>query len=58
MKYWFVFVSIVCDKCSSMMFKMKALRSVREILNQSSNRCTGCGAPLSSSDFVIKTTRT
>jgi len=53
-----MFVNIVCDKCSSVMFKMKTLKSVREILNQSSNRCTGCGVPLSSIDFVIKTTRT
>ena len=52
-----MFVSIVCDKCSSIVYKMKVLRSVKEILSQSSNRCTGCGAPLSLGEFQIKATK-
>jgi hypothetical protein len=51
-------VSVVCDKCSSIVYKMKALRSVKEILSQSSNRCTSCGAPLSLGEFLIRATKT
>jgi len=53
-----MFVSVVCDKCSSIVYKMKALRSVKEILSQSSNRCISCGAPLSLGEFQIRATKT
>jgi hypothetical protein len=36
---------------------MKALRSVKEILGQSSNRYTNCGAPLSLGEFLIRATK-
>jgi hypothetical protein len=53
-----MFVSVVCDKCSSLVYKMKALRSVKEVLSQSSNRCMNCGAPLSLGEFLIRATKT
>jgi hypothetical protein len=53
-----MFVSVVCDKCSSLVYKMKALRSVKEVLSQSSNRCMKCGASLSLGEFLIRATKT
>jgi DNA-directed RNA polymerase subunit RPC12/RpoP len=52
-----MFATIVCDRCSAMMHKIKTLRSVREVLNQSGNRCTYCGTLLNPADFMVKATR-
>ena len=52
-----MFVTVVCDKCGSVIYKMKVLRSVKEILNQSSNKCTSCGALLNSADLAVKATK-
>jgi hypothetical protein len=53
-----MFVTIVCDRCSSMMHKIKALRSVRDVLNQSGNRCRCCGTLLNPVDFIVNATKT
>ena len=52
-----MFVNIVCDKCNAVIRKVNVLRSVREILNQSNNRCTYCGALLNPAAFAIKATK-
>jgi hypothetical protein len=52
-----MFVNVVCDKCGSVIYKMKVLRPIKEILNQSSNRCTGCGALLNPADLAVKATK-
>ena len=52
-----MFVNVVCDKCDSVIYKMKVLRPVKAILNQSSNRCTGCGTLLNPADLAVKATK-
>ncbi len=37
-----MFVNVVCDRCSSIIHKMKVLRSVKEISNQLNNLCPCC----------------
>ncbi|MGI0049329.1 MAG: hypothetical protein ACREAW_07290 [Nitrososphaera sp.] len=52
-----MFVNIVCDRCDAVIRKVNVLRSVREVLNQSNNRCTCCGALLNPAAFVVKATK-
>lgn len=52
-----MFVNVVCDRCSSIIHKMKVLRSVKEISNQLNNLCPCCGALLNPKDFVVKATK-
>ena len=46
-------VDIVCNKCGSVIYTMRMLKSVRDILRSSNSRCTACGAVLNPGDFTV-----
>jgi hypothetical protein len=48
------FVEIVCGKCGSVIGKMINLKSIRDIMRPTKDRCKVCGIALNSNEFTIK----
>lgn len=49
-----MFVTIVCDKCESIIRKLIVMRSVRDVLTSSCNRCTHCGVLLNPAAIEVR----
>jgi NAD-dependent SIR2 family protein deacetylase len=46
-------VEVVCKKCGSTIYRMRILKSIRDILRQSNGRCNVCGTMLNPGDFIV-----
>jgi len=44
---------VICGKCGSVVHQMRMLKSVRDALRASNNRCPICGAALNPTDFTV-----
>lgn len=47
-------IEIICGKCGSIINKIISLKSVRDVLRPSNNRCGVCGNALNPSDFAVE----
>ena len=48
---------VLCSKCGSVIYTMRMLKSVRDALRATNNRCPVCGAALNPADFSVAATR-
>jgi ribosomal protein S27AE len=48
---------VSCGKCGSVIYTMRMLKSVRDALRATNNRCPACGAALNPADFSVAATR-
>ena len=46
-----------CGKCGSVIYTMRMLKSVKDALRATNNRCPTCGAALNPSDFSLTATK-
>lgn len=44
---------VTCGKCGSVIYSMRMLKSVKDALRATSNRCPTCGAALNPADFSV-----
>lgn len=44
---------VTCGKCGSVIYSMRMLKSVKDALRPTNNRCPVCGAALNPSDFTV-----
>jgi DNA-directed RNA polymerase subunit RPC12/RpoP len=48
------YVEIVCGKCGSIIGKMINLKSIKDIMHSTRDRCKVCGVALNPNEFVVK----
>lgn len=48
---------VVCGKCGSIVYQMRMLKSVKDALRATNNRCPVCGAALNPGDFGVAVTK-
>ncbi|HEU4984107.1 MAG TPA: hypothetical protein VFT58_00590 [Nitrososphaera sp.] len=48
---------VVCGKCGSVIYTMRMLKSVKDALRATNNRCPVCGAALNPADFSVAATK-
>jgi hypothetical protein len=48
------YVEIVCGKCGSVIGKMINLKSIKDIMRPTRDRCKVCGVVLNPNEFVVK----
>ncbi len=48
---------VVCGKCGSVIYTMRMLKSVKDALRATNNRCPVCGAALNPADFTLSATK-
>jgi hypothetical protein len=48
---------LVCKKCGATFYTMRTLKSVRDVVRLSNNRCAKCTTVLNSADFTISVGR-
>lgn len=46
-------LDVVCSKCGSVIYTMRMLKSVKDALRATNNRCPVCGAALNPADFSV-----
>jgi ribosomal protein S27AE len=44
---------VVCGKCGSVVYQMRMLKSVRDVLRATNSRCPVCAAALNPGDFTV-----
>ncbi len=50
-------VDVVCKKCGSIIYTMRTLKSIRDVLRPSNGRCIVCGSILNPGDFTVSVKR-
>lgn len=45
-------VEVTCGKCGSVIYAMRILKPIKDVL-KANNKCPACGQTLSSSDFSV-----
>ena len=50
-------LEIVCGGCGKVLYTGFDLKSPKDVIRASENKCTGCGNSLSPSDFTIEVTK-
>lgn len=48
---------VVCGKCGSVIYTMRMLKSVKDALRATNNRCPVCGTALNPTEFTVTTTK-
>ena len=48
---------VVCSKCGSVIYSMRMLKSVKDAMRATNNRCPVCGAALNPSEFTVTATK-
>ncbi len=46
-------LDVVCSKCGSVICTMRMLKSIKDALRATNNRCPVCGAALNPADFSV-----
>ncbi|MEM3127424.1 MAG: hypothetical protein QW769_00290 [Nitrososphaerales archaeon] len=50
-------VEVTCGKCGSIIYTMRILKPVKDVLRPTNNKCPSCGQVLSATDFSVSVNR-
>ncbi|MFQ5940467.1 MAG: hypothetical protein ACE5KA_02055 [Nitrososphaerales archaeon] len=50
-------LEVTCGKCGAIIYTMRILKPIKDVLRASNNKCPSCGNTLSATDFTVSVNR-